>query len=317
MSAGGRGGAPLGHFTRTLAAYNSTMYISIGSLDNVDPDSSRARVRYMDLNAPIPAGGVAFDNLPVWADGLRNGVAMAFDAQGRLWEADNGPDNLQRSDLGVDVFNDNPAEEINLLDGPAGTFYGYPQCFSAYKLDNYPKGTQFAWPPANITQPRDDAWCRNTTNNKPPVGYLPSHSSPIGASFFNKGQGCASQEASLPCEWENDFFVTLHGSWNSNVPKGFQLVRVPMKNNVPQDPITLFAAKDFEQVCKGTFATTSCFRPAGVAFDKQGTLWVSSDSTGDIVQFTRLTAADSQGGALGLTSLSIVTFVTFMLNLLF
>ncbi|KAJ3064468.1 hypothetical protein HK102_008191 [Quaeritorhiza haematococci] len=130
ISEGGNGGAPLGHFTRTLVfGPDRYLYISIGSLENVDQTPYRSRVRRIPLptddSSLIPNGGFNFEDAEIWADGLRNGVALAY-GPGGLWEADNGPDNLNRADLGGEIYPDNPAEEVNLLDGPAGTFYGYP-----------------------------------------------------------------------------------------------------------------------------------------------------------------------------------------------
>lgn len=132
MSSGGKGGAPLGHTTRTIVFKTDGkdtpqyMYVSIGSGANVDADSFRSRVRRVQLDSStiVPVDGFDFSTMEVWSDGLRNGVAMASDSQDRLWEVDNGPDNLERPDLGTDIYQNNPAEELNLLDGPAGKPFG-------------------------------------------------------------------------------------------------------------------------------------------------------------------------------------------------
>ena len=289
MGKGGGGGAPLGHLTRTLVFSNEDyLYVSVGSDLNVDraPDS-RSLVRRVRIsnNTIIPSGGYTFNNLTLWASGLRNGVAMAFDASNTLWEADNGPDQLQRADLGVDIFNDNPAEELNRLD-TQGAFYGYPYCWSAWNVEKAMQGTQFSWPSEGIDRVVDDAWCLNTTNNTPPIGFIEPHGSPIGAAFFSAQDGCGSKSGSLPCSSVGDLFVALHGSWNSNIPKGFKVIRMKMMNNMPVETTEVFSAKDSTSVCYGDVALKDCFRPAGIAFDRNGTLWVSSDSTGDIVQIS-------------------------------
>lgn len=102
--------------------------------------------------------------MKVFADGLRNEVGLAFDRHGRLWGVENGADQLNRPDLGGDIHNANPAEEMNLFDGEVGTYYGYPYCFSTYNLTGYPAGTQFAWPSFmdNVT----DEWCKDEKNVK-------------------------------------------------------------------------------------------------------------------------------------------------------
>ncbi|KAI8916038.1 soluble quino protein glucose/sorbosone dehydrogenase [Gorgonomyces haynaldii] len=288
ISARGNGGAPLGHSTRTLVfSPDNTLYVSVGSMENIDQDTYRSRVRRVRLADPIPQGGYDFDKMEIWADGLRNGVALAFDKQGRLWETDNGPDNLKRDDLMPNIFQENPAEEINLLDGPAGTAYGYPYCWSAYNVTGYPRGTQFAWPQdGSLQNVQTDVWCRNTTNNRPPLGYIPAHSSPIGSLFYPSDT--CNQDNALGCDFADSMLVTLHGSWNTDTPKGFRVVSVPMSGGVPSgDLVELIAATNYQTRCFGNVALNDCFRPAGIAVDARGTLWVSSDSTGDIVQITR------------------------------
>src|SRR5690606_26229903 len=99
--------------------------------------SSRSRVRrfpHTPSQAP-PAGGFTWSSGEVWADGTRNPLALSFDTRSRLWEFDNGPDDLDRLDLtSTDIHNDNPCEELNLLNGPVNTHYGYPNCFSIGNL---------------------------------------------------------------------------------------------------------------------------------------------------------------------------------------
>jgi hypothetical protein len=103
-------------------------------------------------------------------------VEDRFDKQGRLWGVENGIDNVFRADLGGDIHENNPSEELNLffpeLPGithsrsvllcssgagrnslidacfvvVVGLFYGYPYCWSQYNLTitGKPPGTQWA-----------------------------------------------------------------------------------------------------------------------------------------------------------------------------
>lgn len=89
---------------------------------------------------------------------------MAFDLDGVLHGVENGADNLNRPDLGGDIHNGNPAEEFNRFDGPVGSHYGYPYCFSTYDLDGHPPGTQFAWPTFLDDGTHSDEWCNNVEN---------------------------------------------------------------------------------------------------------------------------------------------------------
>ena len=76
-------GAPGGHTTRTLAfdADGRWLYVSIGSLGNVDGDSFRSRIRRFDVSAWDDAASSSssasvvqplnFNDGEVFADGLR------------------------------------------------------------------------------------------------------------------------------------------------------------------------------------------------------------------------------------------------------
>lgn len=78
-----------GHTTRTLI-FDATgrLYVSIGSNLNIDPNSSRARIRRFDLQS-LP---ITFASGEVFADGVRNTVGLAFNSNGILFGVDNGPD---------------------------------------------------------------------------------------------------------------------------------------------------------------------------------------------------------------------------------
>ena len=150
-------GGRRGHTTRTLRFDNATgrLFVSVGSYGNVDADDFRSRIRFFDglavEGSAAPATPINFATAPTWARGLRNEVGLAFDGSGVLWGVENGADRLVHATMG-DVHNDNPGEELNrfppppdesvLADGPdAAPFYGYPRCFSEYKLPAaYAKG---------------------------------------------------------------------------------------------------------------------------------------------------------------------------------
>jgi glucose/arabinose dehydrogenase len=93
MGAGGRGGAPKGHETRTIIFGPDTyMYVGISSLENVDTDSRRSRVYRFDWSKDFNGVEIDFETGQIWADGLRNPLALAFSKDGKLYELDNGPD---------------------------------------------------------------------------------------------------------------------------------------------------------------------------------------------------------------------------------
>lgn len=157
-----------GHATRTLAFdKNGLLYVSVGSNANVDQNSDRARIRRFSI-LNIPSGGIEFNTGEVFADGLRNEVGLAFDADDVLWGVQNGADNLNRADLGGDIHNTNPAEEMTKYDQPLGTHYGYPYCWTVDRLQGHNSGDQFAWPEFMNDGIHTDAWCRNVSN----VSYI-------------------------------------------------------------------------------------------------------------------------------------------------
>ena len=103
----GNGGAPKGHESRSLVFDgNGNLYVSVGSMGNVDDSPQRSRIRRFDMSSGIPAGGFEFSNGEVFADGLRNTVGMAFDKHGVLWGSETGADNLIHPGLGGDIHND-------------------------------------------------------------------------------------------------------------------------------------------------------------------------------------------------------------------
>ena len=104
INADGNGGAPRGHTTRTLVFDAAgLLYVSVGSNNNVDADSFRSRIRRFGGVTAADAQPAEFVDGEVWADGLRNEVGLAFDANGTLWGVENGADNLVRDDVGGDV----------------------------------------------------------------------------------------------------------------------------------------------------------------------------------------------------------------------
>ncbi|KAJ3305139.1 hypothetical protein HDU76_005055 [Blyttiomyces sp. JEL0837] len=258
-----------GHIARTLVFDPTTsddiLYVHIGSASNIDPTSDAARVVRFNLSNNIPTGGFDFirDGY-VWADGLRNGMALAFDTQGRLWEAENGPDDLSRDDLTGNhdptignYHQDSPVEEINLLDGPK-THYGYPWCFTAGNVTgsfvgdgDLLRGKQFAWPKTMNDGVHDDKWCQDLKNNRPPFAHIPAHTAPIDMFFLKKEDGCGLGSFSVPCDVVGNLFITLHGSWNRDVPAGYSFIMIPIDpttNAISQskDAIqTILTTKDF------------------------------------------------------------------------
>ena len=198
-----------------------------------------------------------------------------------------------RDDIGPDLTENNPVEELNKLEGPAGQYYGYPRCFSAgnntaptlYADPNYLK--QYAWP--TFMNTTTDEWCQNETNNRKPLMGIIAHSSPIQMRFVSDEDGCEKTSDSIPCSWKGDLLATLHGSWNRKTPAGYAVVRIPFLNGNPQASKIQYLAEtqNFQTACNTNAQNNQqnykCFRPAGITI-KDGVIYVSSGITNDIVQ---------------------------------
>lgn len=281
-------GAFRGHWTRTLRLSPGDqryLYISVGSAGNIDADSYRSRIRRFDLSTANSS--FEFSTGEVFADGLRNEVGLAFDSAGILWGVENGADRLQRTDLGGDIHNDNPAEELNRFDGPVGTHYGYPWCWSEYILpEEYGmgRGTVWAWP-STMNTFRNDAWCRAET--RAAALSMQAHSAPLGIIFFDRNsvvngpfaELCSTAGGSFPQENHGDAYVGFHGSWNRDVPTGYKVVHLPFESpgGSPTGDVGDLLRHD------GSAARwPSGVRPVDVVFDRCGRLLVSDDGTGSI-----------------------------------
>mmetsp|Transcript_3144 Transcript_3144/g.6939 ORF Transcript_3144/g.6939 Transcript_3144/m.6939 type:complete len:585 (-) Transcript_3144:1307-3061(-) len=289
-TAGDELGAQGGHLTRTLAfdPEGRWLYVSIGSLGNVDVDSFRARIRRFDIAAWDAIQPFNYNDGEVFADGLRNEVGLSFDSHGDLWGVENGADRLYRDDLGGDIHNDNPSEELNRFrEDQAGETWGYPYCWSEYCLpiENGGSGikganTAWAWP-SFISSGYTDEWCRENTN--PSAMSMPAHSAPLGITFYSwrdvSQEECAG---GFPKSMDKYAFMAFHGSWNRSPATGYKIVFVPFdsEGNPTALPIDLFRHGG------DGAAWPDPVRPVDVQFDSCGRLFVTEDGTGSVIKIT-------------------------------
>ena len=281
MNADGNGGAPLGHRTRTLAFdSHGLLYVTIGSNDNIDLDSFRARIRRFNISDSTTFP-LDFSTGQVFAEGLRNVVGLAFDKFGVLWGMENGADDLNRTDLGGDIHDNNPSEELNRFpEAQAGLTWGYPYCWSEYQLpENYSNGTNsiWAWPDFMNDGIHTDQWCR--ANTQPSELSMQAHSAPLGITFYqynpNPVPSCAG---SFPAWMDGYAFIAFHGSWNREPPTGYKVVFVQMNAN-GQIPTNVNSPNDLLKHQGSNAQWQDGFRPVDVAFDACGRLLVTSDGT--------------------------------------
>jgi glucose/arabinose dehydrogenase len=187
-----RGG---GHWTRDLALSknNKTLYVSVGSISNVDdPDvntneSRRATILEYDANTGIERG--------TYASGIRNPVGLAIHPKtDALWTSVN-----ERDGLGDHLVPD------YVTHVERGGFYGWPYYYIGANQDPRHAGKKPELARKVIV----------------PDVLLQSHSAALDLCYVNDG---------LPKNYRDAFFVALHGSWNRSIRTGYKVVRIPVTN---------------------------------------------------------------------------------------
>lgn len=250
------------------------LYLSVGAEDNLTPGKGAAVVRYR-IPATIPPRGIPYDTGERFAVGLRNGEALAWDHDGRLWAFVNGRDFLHPAGTPDAFYLDHPGEWIYRLSERPGTFYGFPDCWA---LGPTPWGerrdpaSQWADPDAN--QGHDDAWCQNPAHVQPAAGALPAHTAPLGAVEYTGSL--------FPPKYKSSFFVTSHGSWNRHgAQRGRTLlaVRVEAERVVDVEVVVGERLAD-RNLGEGKWSE----RPVGVVQGPDGALYFTSDETGHVMR---------------------------------
>lgn len=274
------------HTSRTLLlsrAAPGMVVINRGSFGNIDfeardIESGHSQVKAFNITGITSPLDFNDDGVLLgW--GLRNDVGIAEEPNGGgIWAVENSGDSLNRS--GEDIHENNPAEELNFLGYLNGTEspnqgqnFGYPDCFSAWEVDDLPDfqgqtGEQFA--------PND----QNSTNNDQICGermaprlVFDSHMAPLDIKFNSEG---------------TQAWISFHGSWNREEPIGYKLSVVEFANGEPVEASdSRTAAVDIVSNPDLSACPSACFRPVGLAWDGNGRLFMSSDSTGEIYMITR------------------------------
>ena len=257
--------APGAHTTRTLAfsSDSKTMFVSIGSASNIGET----------IGARPPGSLAEWEQAKglgaAWGDETDRGVVLSFDAEGgqRRTHA-TGLRNcvgMYRHPASGDLFcsvnerdmlGDNlPPDYLTRV--RQGGFYGWPWYYIGNHEEPRLKGI------------RPDLNGKVST----PDLLLTAHSAPLGMVVYQAGADAASR---FPREYDGDMFLALHGSWNRATRTGSKVVRVFMKGGVPtgkyQDFMTGFVVSDREV----------WGRPSSVAVQRDGSLLVVDDVTGEI-----------------------------------
>ncbi|KAH7312226.1 soluble quino protein glucose/sorbosone dehydrogenase [Stachybotrys elegans] len=289
------------HTTRTLLLSRrspGTLLVSRGSDSNDDADARQLESGHAQLRS-FNIGDMSEDDEPInYTDGnvigwgLRNSVGVAEDpVHGGIWSVENSIDEITR--LGNDIHQDNPGEELNFhgwLNGSSehqGGNYGYPYCYAIWSTENFPElgdletGDQF---PRTETRTLNDESC-NADYVAPRLSFQ-AHVAPLDIKF--------TEDAS-------EAFVSFHGSWNREDPVGYRVSRVEFGEDGQPTAAhsSMDAAIDVLTNPSLDNCPDNCFRPAGLAWDSEGRLWMTSDSTGEIFVIVRDSESNGNGNGNG------------------
>ena len=268
-----------GHVTRTLAFDSQgRLIVTVGSAGNVDtqPDQlmNRSLIRRFTLPENLPSGGIPHTMGEKIATGMRNEAGIWVDPDDRIWGVENGRDNLNDAELGGDIHNDNPGEELNLVDGKGPTFYGYPSCFSEFRIaGGMGKGPGAQWADQSLPQGMQmtDAVCANAAMVRPPVYSMPAHWAPLGIIRYTG--------RSLPMT--GDLIIPAHGSWNRQPASGRLVARARMQGDTVMAVEPIVGEKDSSgQLREGMWNA----RPVDVRQGPDDAIYVSDDMGGRILK---------------------------------
>ncbi|WP_394845041.1 hypothetical protein LZC95_49315 [Pendulispora brunnea] len=250
------------------------LYLAVGSDDNLTPGLGAAILRYKIPDA-IPAGGLRYQTGERFAVGIRNAEALAWAHDGSLWAFVNGRDFLRPSGTDASFYLDHPGDWIFRLSDRPGTFYGFPNCWLLGPVPWGPRHDATSqWADPDTNQGRDDAWCSNPANVHPAAGALSAHTAPLGAVEYTGNL--------YPAKYKNTFFVTSHGSWNRH---GKQRGRTILDVRTDGDRVTGVEIVIGERGQDGKLVEGEWKqRPVGIAQGLDGTLYITSDETGEVMR---------------------------------
>ncbi|MBV9992794.1 MAG: PQQ-dependent sugar dehydrogenase [Alphaproteobacteria bacterium] len=133
------------------------------------------------------------------------------------------------------------------------------------------QGDFFGWPYAYSGPHADPDWGKKrpdlVSKTRTPDVLFQAHSAPLGIAFYEGGQ--------FPADYKGDAFVSLHGSWNSDHPTGYKVVRVRFKDGKPTGEYQDFATGFWD----GTSSPAKVWgRPVGLLVLKDGSLLIADDA---------------------------------------
>lgn len=241
-----------GHSTRTIVfdSVNKKVYVSIGSSCNVCRETApRAIIEQYNEDG---------SGRRVFATGVRNAVGMALHPNNnRLWANNNGSDQQG---------NETPPEWIDIVRDNG--FYGHPFA--------YGDGVWFdfnAHPDYQKLLPITPVDSANVERMIKPAALVRAHSAPMALEFLPTGT-IENKSTGL----KDGFLTALRGSWNSTNPKAYRGYKVIYGHLASDADTTVEYVGDFASgFLTDTVNQVFWGRPVGIAIDKDGKVFISSD----------------------------------------
>jgi glucose/arabinose dehydrogenase len=228
-----------GHWTRDLefSPDGKTLYVSVGSVSNVDDDKKEER------RACILAFDPDGKNERLFASGIRNPVGLATHPKtGQLWTSCN-----ERDALGDNLVPD------YITHVKEGGFYGWPWYYLGANQDPRHEGKKPELKDKVIV----------------PDVLLQSHMASLDMTFYDGTQ--------FPKEYLHDAFAGQHGSWNRARRVGYKVIRIPMKDGKAtgeyEDFLTGFVTKDGNVWGRPVGVAVAKDGALMVTDDGSGTIW--------------------------------------------
>ncbi|ROV87989.1 hypothetical protein VSDG_09198 [Cytospora chrysosperma] len=290
--------------TRTLLMSQKEpgmLVVSRGSGESSGVDtlsSGLGQVKAFDLS-DTPSQPYDFDtNGRLLGWGLYNAVGLGEHPNtGGIFSMDNGADDVTRD--GVDVHQTNPGDEMNFhgflnntttlpSDQEQGSNYGYPDCYAVWNtsIPDAPAGLKVGEQFSVVNNSTlNDTACR-TDYVAPRLTFTP-HQAPLDIVFAPDGTAA---------------YITSHGSTDKINPVGYLIGQVSFDaaTGMPTEPSdSTTAMVDIIRNTDDSSCPSSCLRPVGLAIDRQGRLFFSSDSTGEIYVLVKSSSTRSSSSPTG------------------
>lgn len=257
-----------GHWTRDIVFTldGQHLLLSVGSGSNVDNvDDHPKEFHRADILEYTPDGKF----LKVYAYGLRNCVGEAINPiTGALWCSTN-----ERDALGNHLVPD------YVTSVPEGAFFGWPWYYMGGHQDPrlpQPCADGTGPDPQLTTTSPDPRTCRHVdlrAQVRTPDVLLQPHMASLEMAFY-PGSG------EFPKTYDGDAFAAEHGSWNREKRTGYEVIRIPLHDGKAdgsyEDFLTGFVVDD----------NSVWGRPVGVAFGKDGSMFVTDDGSRSVWHIT-------------------------------